>query len=195
MKSFFMFIFGAIVGAAGGVLVTKYICDAKSEAKIAAATAEARNFYKDRYEKDVNEKADKLSHETLAKVYQHDNPGTTDRIWGNTYNVSQLSRNPVDYRSVESDPNKNKPYQSLVDPNDLDAFDNYEQYSLDYYQDGTLVDEAGNPIDNPLEIAGDFLDELSLTNPEIYVSNDVTKTVYDICYVAASFDQPGGEYD
>ena len=194
MKSFALFIFGALVGAAGGVLVTKYVCNAKSEAKIASATAEARNFYKDKYEKDtknLDKKADKKAYETITKVYRSDIPGATDRIFGNTYEV----RSSVDYRSVEQDPNKNKPYLSLVDPNDLDIFDNYEQYSLDYYQDGTLVDEEGNPVDNPIEIAGDFLDDLSLENPEIYVSNDVTKTVYDICYVAASFDQPGGEYD
>lgn len=191
MKSFVLFIFGALVGATGAVFVTKYVCDAKAEAKITAATAEARNFYKEKYEKDskkIDAKVDQKVLNALTEAYQ---PGDSNRIFGNTYDV----RESTNYRLAEQDPNKNKPYLTLVDPNDLDIFDNYEQYSLDYYQDGTLVDEQGNPVDNPMEIAGDFLDDLSLENPEIYVSNDVTKMVYDICYVAASFDQPGGEYD
>lgn len=191
MKSFIFFILGVAVGGASGYFVTKQICKAKAEAEIATATAEARNFYKDKYNEDskkLDEKADKKAMETLTKMYQ---PGDTNRIFGNTYEV----RDAVDYRSAEQNSNKNKPYLSLVDEDDLDIYDNYEQYSLDYYQDGTLVDEEGNPIDDPLEIAGDFLDDLSLENPEIHVSNDVTKTVYDICYVAASYEQPGGEYD
>ena len=190
MKSFVMFIFGTVVGAVGAAFVTKYICDAKAESKIADATAEARNFYKEKYEGDakkLDEKVDKKAFETITKAYKD----TSDRIFGGAYEV----RDTVDYRTIISDPNKNKPYLTLVDPDDLDAFDKYEQYSLDYYQDGNLVDESGKIVDNPLEIAGDFLDDLSLENPEIYVSNDVTKTVYDICYVAASFDQPGGEND
>lgn len=195
MRSFVMFIFGAIAGATGAVLATKYVCDAKAEAKIATATAEARNFYKEKYEGDAkkfNEKVDKKAFETITKTYQ---PGDSNRIFGNTYEVKVQELN--DYRMAKPDPNKNKPYLSLVDPNRIDAgyYDNYEQYSLDYYQDGTLVDQQDNPIDNPIEIAGDFLDDLGLDNPEIYVANDVTKTVYNICYVAASFDQPGGEYD
>lgn len=188
MKSFIFFILGVAVGGTGGYFVTKQICKAKAEAEIATATAEARNFYKDKYNEDskkLDEKADKKAMETLTKAYQ---PGDTNRIFGSTY---------ADYRSVEQDPNKNKPYLTLVDPDKIDAgyYDDYEQYPLDYYQDGTLVDQQDNPIDDPLEIAGDYLDDLGLENPEIYVANDVTKTVYDICYVAASYEQPGGEYD
>lgn len=192
MKSFVLFVFGAVVGAASAAFVTKYICDAKAEAKIADATAEARNFYKDKYEGDtkkLDERADKKAFETITRAYRD----ASDRVFGSTYEVY----NTVDYRSIESDPNKNKPYLNLVTPDKIDSgyYDDYEQYSLDYYQDGTLVDQQDNPIDDPLEIAGDYLDDLGLDNPEIYVANDVTKTVYDICYVAASYDQPGGEYD
>ncbi len=193
MKSFVMFIFGAVVGAVGAAFITKYVCDAKAEAKIADATAEARNFYKEKYEEDskkIDVKVDQKVLNALTEAYQ---PGDSNRIFGKTYDI----RDSVDYRSIESDPNKNKPYLTLVNPDKIDAgyYDNYEQYSLDYYQDGTLVDQQDNPIDDPLEIAGDYLDDLGLDNPEIYVANDVTKTVYDICYVAACFDQPGGEYD
>lgn len=194
MKSFLYFIVGAALGATGAVFVTKYICDAKAEKKIADATVEARDFYKDKYEQKssklddiVNETANRILTSAYAPNLSEDSV-VTDRIFGNTFNA----REAVDYRSIETDPNKNKPYIYMIDPDEAGMDDAFTQYSLDYYQDGSLVDEQGNLIDNPLEIVGDFVDDLSMENPNIYVRNDVTKTEYDVCYIPASYEQPGG---
>ena len=199
MKSFIFFIIGTIVGAAGGVVATKFICDAKAESKIAKATIEARDYYKEKYNA-VSEKDEKTSDEqeykTLTSSYTTDN----ERIFGNVYEIYNQERplKNIDYRNVsteESDPLANKPYISMIDPDEAGMDDDFTKYSLDYYQDGNLVDEQGNIIDNPLEIAGDYLDNLSMENPVIYIRNDVTKTEYDICYVPAAYEQPGGIYD
>ena len=199
MKSFIFFIMGTIVGAAGGVVAAKFICDAKAESKIAKATIEARDYYKEKYNA-VSEKDEKASDEqeykTLTSSYTTDN----ERIFGNVYEIYNQERplKNIDYRNVsneESDPLANKPYISMIDPDEAGMDDDFTKYSLDYYQDGNLVDEQGNIVDNPLEIAGDYLDNLSMENPVIYVRNDVTKTEYDICYVPAAYEQPGGIYD
>lgn len=170
----------------------KYICEAKADKKIADATAEARNFYKDKYEKesaDLDKKVDKEAHKKLAEVYQQ----PSDRIFGRTYDVPESAY--VSYREQPRDEKGNKTYIYMIDPDDAGMDDSFTQYCLDYYQDGSLVDEQGNLVDEPMEIAGEYLDELSLENPEIHVRNDVTKTEYDICYIAASYEQPGGVYD
>lgn len=186
MKSFLYFIIGAALGATGAVFATKYICEAKAEKKIADATAEARNFYKEKYENEIKEAdntAVKKANEILTSVYTSTDATNEDRIFGNTYN---------NYRAVTQDPNVNKTYLYMIDPDEAGMDETFTQYSLDYYQDGSLVDEQGNLIDNPVEIAGDYLDDLSTENPTIYVRNDVTKTEYDICYIPASYEQPGG---
>lgn len=195
MKSFIFFILGAAVGTVGGVFATKFIMQAKAEQKIAEATVEARDYYKEKYEKDVEKKSDEVAHQKIASVYQsHQNE---DRIFGNAFAISQatpIRDTMVNYRENPVDENGNKNYIYMIDADEA-GLDDYTQYALDYYQDGSLVDEDGNLVDEPFNIAGNYLDELSLENPEIYVRNDVTKTEYDICYIAASYEQPGGVYD
>lgn len=189
MKSFIFFILGLTAGAVGGVVVTKYICDAKAEAKITEATAEARNFYKDKYEQDsknLDKKVEKKAYEELTKSY------TDDRIFGSKYDIYCSDTHELDEHDAKK---TDRSHLYLIDSSEAGMDDGYASYSLDYYQDGTLVDEEGNVVDEPLDIAGDFLDDLSLENPEIYVRNDATKVEYDICYIAASYEQPGGVYD
>lgn len=190
MKSFIFFILGAAVGAVGGVFATKFIMQAKTEQKIAEATIEARDYYKEKYEKDVEKKSDEVACQKIASVYQ--SYQNEDRIFGNAFAVSSAPK--VDYRENPIDENGNKNYIYMIDADEA-GLDDYTQYALDYYQDGSLVDEDGNLVEEPFNIAGNYLDELSLENPEIYVRNDVTKTEYDICYIAASYEQPGGVYD
>lgn len=195
MKSFIFFILGAAVGAVGGVFATKFIMQAKTEQKIAEATIEARDYYKEKYEKDVEKKSDEVAHQKIASVYQ--SYQNEDRIFGNAFAISQATpvRDAmVNYRENPIDENGNKNYIYMIDADEA-GLDDYTQYALDYYQDGSLVDEDGNLVEEPFNIAGNYLDELSLENPEIYVRNDVTKTEYDICYIAASYEQPGGVYD
>lgn len=201
MKSAIFFITGAVLGAVGGYFVTKYICEAKTEQKIAEVTAEARDFYREKYKEDA-EKAkkaeEKEKYEQLSSSYRTYQSDNENRIFGNSFPVSNstpIRDSMVNYREHPVDSEGNKTYLYMVDPDEAGMDENYTQYALDYYQDGNLVDEQGNLVDNPLEIVGDYLDELSLDNPEIYVRNDVTKTEYDICYVAASYEQPGGMYD
>lgn len=185
MKSFIFFVFGAVIGAVGGVVITNYICKGKEEAKIAEVTKEARDFYKDKYEKEIEQKAERKDYEEVTVPYIQHVP--EDRIYGNKFTVSETSYAQTDYRSMPIDPNKNKPYLYMVDPDEAGEDPEFTQYSLEYYCDGNLVDEQGNVVDDPLGIAGDYLDDLSLENPQIYVRNDVTKTEYDISYVDAPY--------
>ena len=189
MKSFIFFILGTTIGAVGSALITKYICDAKTEAKITEVSAEARNFYKDKYEKDtqaLNTKTVENNYKDTAKQYISD-----DRIFGNRYDI--MRSNSTTTNTVKRD--STIKYVYLIDPAEAGMSGDYTQFALDYYQDGNLVDEDGNVIDNPFSVAGEYLDDLSLENPEIHIRNDATKAEYDICYIAASYEQPGGIYD
>ena len=188
MKSFIFFIAGAAVGAVGSFFVTKYICQAKAEAKIAKESAEARNFYKDKYKKNtekIDEEVRQKSYANLTKPYLSD----SDRIFGSKYDIFGKDET-VTVNKIDDNPNV-----YMIDPDDAGMDDAYKQYELDYYQDGNLVDQEGNIVEDQFEIAGGYLDDLSLENPEIFVRNDVTKTEYDICYIAACYEQPGGVYD
>lgn len=189
MKSVAYFIIGLIAGAAGGAIVAKFIIDGKTEEKIAKATIEARDFYKEEYEKKVkkiDEKTEKIANDMIASAYRpKEDFDKFGRIFGKKYDEPTETNNP----------NANKAYLYMIDPDEAGMDDSYTQYPLDYFQDGTLVDDQGNVVEDALGLVGDYLDDLSLENPEIFVRNDVTRTEYDICYVSAAYEQPGGLYD
>lgn len=179
MRSFMCFFLGCAVGGAAGAYISKIICDKKAEDKIEEATRDARDYYQQRIkqeEKKVEQKAEEKANETMTRIY------------GRTYSVYEEP-------SPREDPNdETNAYE--IDAEEFGEDVEYTTYSLDLYADGNLVDETGNVVDDPIHlVGGDILDKVTRSNPVAYVRNDITKTDYEVCFVDADFEEPGGVKD
>lgn len=176
MRSIVSFFLGLMIGAAGGAYVAKAISDKKAEDAIEKATLEARDYYKEKYEPKEEPKPEpKEQVENFTRIY------------GRAFDIREQEPKPIE--NVET-------YAYEIDPDEFGEDSEYTTYSLDYYSDGTLVDETGNVVDDPIHlVGGDVLDGISMTNPTAYVRNDITKTDYEISYVDDTFEQPGGDKD
>lgn len=167
MKSAVYFFLGLVLGAAGGAYVAKSIAERKAEDRIEKATIEARDYYKEKYDK----KADEITKENVDKVVKE-----VTRIYGKAYDIH--ADEPVVYPNVQE-----------VDEDIFEEADGYFQCFLNYYSDKVLTDEEGNPVDNPEDMVGEYVKELDPVNDKIYVRNDATNTKYEITYIDSPFDE------
>ena len=175
MRSIVSFFLGLIIGAAGGTYVAKTISDKKAEDAIEKATLEARDYYKEKFEKKEEPKPEPTS------VVED-----CSRIYGRAFDIRTTEPKSAD---VET-------YSYEIDESEFGEDSEYSTYSLDYYSDGNLVDELGNIVDDPIHlVGGDVLDSICMEHPTAYVRNDITKTDYEISYVDDVYDQPGGMKD
>lgn len=73
-----------------------------------------------------------------------------------------------------------KPY--VIPPTDFDTEDGYEAYSLDYYEDGVLADEQGNPIEDVESMVGvDSLNHFGeYEDYSVHVRNPALKCDFEI---------------
>lgn len=176
MRSAVYFFLGLVFGAAGGAYVAKFIVEKKAEDRIEKATVEARDYYKEKFEKKEEPKPEVVM------------PNEMFRVYGRAYDIYTEPAKPA-----ESEP---ETYAYEISQEEFGEDAEYTTYSLDYYSDGNLVDETGNVVDDPVHlVGGDILDELSVTNPTAYVRNDITKTDYEISFVDDEYTQSGGEKD
>lgn len=183
MKSAVYFVLGLIFGSAGGAYISKLIVERKMEDKIEKATSEARNYYKDKYKPKKEEKP------PVEKSEPKKPPVEFTRIYGKAFEVNE--------ETIDEDIRENiknaETYAYEISPEEFGEDCEYTTYSLDYYSDGSLVDETGNLVDDPVHlVGGDVLDGISMENPTAYVRNDITKTDYEITYVDDEFDSSGG---
>lgn len=181
MKSAVWFFIGIIFGAAGGAYVATSIAQKKAEDQIEKATIEARDFYKEKYAPKEEEKP--VVAEPAEKL---------TRIYGRAFDL--YSEPEVKETKIEGedkrkeDPNAES-YAYKIEEDEF-GMEDYSTYTLDYYADGSLVDELGNLVDDPVHIVGgDVLDEMSISNPVAYVRNDITKTDYEICFVDSDYEE------
>jgi hypothetical protein len=75
-----------------------------------------------------------------------------------------------------------KPY--VISPEDAEDRDDYELEQLDYFEgDDTLVDNFGDVVEDVDGMVGaDFASHFGEYEQDtVYVANDATKTVYEIC--------------
>jgi len=174
MKSEVCFFIGLILGCAAGAIVTKIVDDKKFEDRVADATLEAKEYYKNKFGKN-EEKVIKKNQSNLPDemIFFNKKYGCSD---DETESDSQVSKDIYE-----------------IQPEDYGEDDEFATLSLDYYLDDILVDENGNVVDHPKEICGDFLDELSGENPTIYIHNDNTKSEYEVCFINSEYYSEGIE--
>ena len=185
MKGFLCFFLGLAAGAAAGAYVTKFVCEKNAEDRVAQATVEARDYYKEKYKKEE------------PKIPEDDKKvnAAFTRIYGNQYDTYKGEPVIVDDWTREENPNL-ETYANEIDEDDFGKEEGYSKYYLDYYSDGNLVDDMGNVVEDPVHlIGGDSLDKLDLETPVVYVRNDVTKTDYEVCYVDSPYEEAGGDKD
>ena len=192
MKSLVSFIFGLIVGATAGAYVAKSISDRKAEMRIEETTVEARDYYKEEYEP---KKEEPKQESVFGKKDDLEANKKITRIYGHQFDLYSEPEVKIDEHQ-QKDPEK-ETYSYPIDEDEFGMDHDYTTYSLDYYADGSLVDETGNLVDDPVHlVGGDILDDLSDRKIDVgYVRNDITKTDYEICYVDANYEEDGGVKD
>lgn len=190
MRSLVSFIFGVILGAAGGAYVAKSISDKKAEKRIEEATVEARDYYKEKFEPKKEEPKQESVFGNKDDLEANKN---LTRIYGHQFDLH--SSEPKEER-IKEDPEK-ETYSYPIDEDEFGMDQDYTTYSLDYYADGTMLDETGNVVEDPIHlVGGDILDDLSDRKIDVgYVRNDITKTDYEICYIDADYEPEGGVKD
>lgn len=138
--------------------------------------------------------------ESVREYYANkDKEKLTDEAYGEDDEESDTEENEEtiemkDYRKiiaaagysdkVEEDKNmvNEKPY--VISPEDADDRDDYELEQLDYYEgDETLVDSFGDVVEDiDGTVGADFASHFGdYEQDTVYVANDETKTVYEIC--------------
>lgn len=147
---------------------------------------------KTKYEQIANEEI-----ESVREYYaQKDKEKLTDEAYGEDEEEPDTvdEREVTQYRKIiqgagysenveeDDDMVDDKPY--VISPEDAEDRDDYELEQLDYFEgDDTLVDNFGDVVEDVDGTVGaDFASHFGEYEQDtVYVANDATKTVYEIC--------------
>lgn len=84
------------------------------------------------------------------------------------------------HRIPDDEPKASRPY--VIPPYEFGEVDGYSHYTLKYYADGVLTDDADSPIDNIDELVGEESLETfgEYEEDTVFVRNERTKADYEI---------------
>ena len=96
--------------------------------------------------------------------------------------VREYEHNDYD-NSAQNELEVDKPY--VISPEEFGEFDNYEQISLTYYDDGYLADDMDDLVEDVEDIIGwELLNHIGEYEEDaIHIRNDSLKTDYEILRV------------
>lgn len=82
---------------------------------------------------------------------------------------------------------KSKPY--IISPGEVGDIPEYDKFTLKYYRDGILLDDANEPLDDIESIVGDrFMTHFGEYEEDtVYVRNDRTQADYEILFIDMDF--------
>lgn len=82
---------------------------------------------------------------------------------------------------------KSKPY--IISPSEVGNIPGYDKFTLKYYKDGVLLDDANEPLDDIESIVGDrFMTHFGEYEEDtVYVRNDRTQADYEILFIDMDF--------
>ena len=181
MNKFLIFVSGAAIGS----VVTWKLIKTKYE-KIAHEEIESvREYYANRHKEKLTDEAygedeeEVDAEETEAAVEMKEYRKIVSDA-GYSENVEEGNKNMVD----------DKPY--VISPEDAEDRTDYELEQLDYYEgDETLVDSFGDVVEDLEGTVGvDFASHFGEYEQDtVYVANDATNTVYEICRDYRSYSE------
>lgn len=163
------FIGGVCIGAATGYFYAKRKCEARIDEEVESV----RQAYKEKYEKPV-EKSEEEQKELAKKDQKKPNIVTYyhDMIKDKGY-------------SEEVKDDNVKATKRVVSPEEFGANGDYEQVSLVYTEDGFLLDEDEEPIEEPETLLGMDAKEVSThfgeyEDDSVFIKNDDAEVYYEI---------------
>lgn len=186
-----------VFGAAAGSLVTwklvqkKYMDFADEEIK----------SVKEAYSRKMVDRNREMKDSYISKVI-HDEP-TEPKISEKEYRAN--SSLVMDYKSSEDRPDytaysaakpsedvtddipSEKPY--IISPQEFGEFDDYDLIELVYQSNGVLVDDAGDPVEDPDEFVGENFESHfgEYDDNSVFVRNDKHKCDYQILRDSGEF--------
>lgn len=182
VKNFIIFAAGAAIGSA----ITWNFVKAKYEQ---IANEEIASV-KDTYAKKLEEIRDHEIEEELGEddeddFYEEDTDEEefSEGDMENYYDaVREYEHNDYD-NSAKNELEVDKPY--VISPEEFGEFDNYEQISLTYYDDGYLADDMDDLVEDVEDIIGwELLNHIGEYEEDaIHIRNDSLKTDYEILRV------------
>ena len=182
VKNFIIFAAGAAIGSA---ITWNFI-----KAKYEQIANEEIASVKDTYAKKLEEIRDHEIEEELGEddeddFYEEDTDEEefSEGDMENYYDaVREYEHNDYD-NSAQNELEVDKPY--VISPEEFGEFDNYEQISLTYYDDGYLADDMDDLVEDVEDIIGwELLNHIGEYEEDaIHIRNDSLKTDYEILRV------------
>lgn len=148
----------------------------------------------------VKTKYEQIANEEIESVREYYAQKDKEKLTDEAYGEDEEEPDTVDEREVtqyrkmikeagysenveeDDDMVDDKPY--VISPEDAEDRDDYELEQLDYFEgDDTLVDNFGDVVEDVDGMVGaDFASHFGEYEQDtVYVANDATKTVYEIC--------------
>lgn len=182
VKNFIIFAAGAAIGS---VITWNFV-----KAKYEQIANEEITSVKETYAKKLEEIRDHEIEDELGEDDEDDfNEEDTDEEefsegdMENYYDaVREYEHNDYD-NSAQNELEVDKPY--VISPEEFGEFDNYEQISLTYYDDGYLADDMDDLVEDVEDIIGwELLNHIGEYEEDaIHIRNDSLKTDYEILRV------------
>ena len=182
VKNFIIFAAGAAIGS---VITWNFV-----KAKYEQIANEEITSVKETYAKKLEEIRDHEIEEELGEddeddFYEEDTDEEefSEGDMENYYDaVREYEHNDYD-NSTKNELEVDKPY--VISPEEFGEFDNYEQISLTYYDDGYLADDMDDLVEDVEDIIGwELLNHIGEYEEDaIHIRNDSLKTDYEILRV------------
>ena len=182
VKNFIIFAAGAAIGS---VITWNFV-----KAKYEQIANEEITSVKDTYAKKLEEIRDREIEDELGEddeddFYEEDKDEEefSEGDMENYYDaVREYEHNDYD-NSAQNELEVDKPY--VISPEEFGEFDNYEQISLTYYDDGYLADDMDDLVEDVEDIIGwELLNHIGEYEEDaIHIRNDSLKTDYEILRV------------
>lgn len=182
VKNFIIFAAGAAIGS---VIMWNFV-----KAKYEQIANEEITSVKETYAKKLeeirdHEIEDELGEDDEDDFYEEDTDEEefSEGDMENYYDaVREYEHNDYD-NSAQNELEVDKPY--VISPEEFGEFDNYEQISLTYYDDGYLADDMDDLVEDVEDIIGwELLNHIGEYEEDaIHIRNDSLKTDYEILRV------------
>lgn len=182
VKNFMIFAAGAAIGS---VITWNFV-----KAKYEQIANEEITSVKETYTKKLeeirdHEIEDELGEDDEDDFYEEDTDEEefSEGDMENYYDaVREYEHNDYD-NSAQNELEVDKPY--VISPEEFGEFDNYEQISLTYYDDGYLADDMDDLVEDVEDIIGwELLNHIGEYEEDaIHIRNDSLKTDYEILRV------------
>ena len=188
MKNVIIFLAGAAIGGAAVWFYQEHRYNSIIDDEINSV----KEMYakKEKEETDISKALKEIAAENVNKPIDLINPNPlsshektleeVERILVN-YQTKSKSEEPkqIDKKEIKK---VDKPY--IIDQSEFREFSDYGHVTLDYYIDGVLADadHPDDPIEDPNEVVGDCLKNLTKDNFEdwVYIRSDAKKLDYEV---------------